>query len=254
MADNPPRPLPKTGTNGVPIRAISNYDGGVVWVDDNGQVYDDSGNPTGQGYNRAETANGNKLYDESGLKPRTAQQGNVGFDQNGNPLLPGSVTQGMGGPNFAAATGGNADAYKMLQMHLAALSNQAYRPAMAGARTDALKSSLEAYRPMNNVMGAMYGPQGQIDMDRVSQNPLSQAMMRLGAPNQNDIGIAPPGSPNAAGYMKGPVGAPASAAAKVTYPDQSITVGPPPAAGAPPAGLHRGPDGKLYDAQGKLVG
>lgn len=250
MADRQPRPQPRTGTNGLPIRAISNYDGGVVWIDDNGQVYDDAGNPTGQAYNRAETANGNKLYDDSQLAPRAAQRGTVGYDQNGNPLLPNAVTQGQAGPNFMAASGGNADAYKMMQMHLAALNNQAYRPEMAAARSRALGSSLSAYEPMNNMLGAMYGPQGQVDLQKAAANPMTQAMMRLGAPNQNDIGLAPPGSPNAAGYRQGPVGNAASAAAPTSYPQAPVTVGPPPPT---PGGLHRGSDGKLYDAQGRLV-
>lgn len=182
----------------------------------------------------------------------TASAGPTGGQTGGGTASYGDITgasAGSAGPNAALASV-DPNKYKMLQMHLGALADQAYRPEMAAARTRALQSQMEAYKPMQNVMGAMYGPQGQIDMTKATQNPLTQAMMRLGAPNRNDIGLAPPGSPNAAGYRQGPVGNAASAAAPVTYPDASITLGPPPPA---PAGLHRGPDGKLYDAQGRLV-
>jgi hypothetical protein len=180
-------------------------------------------------------------------------------EQTGGPspgVLPGPSAVsldkgGMYGKNGQLAAA-DPNSYKTLQMHLAALGANAYRPEMAQARAGALENTLSAYTPMNNVMGAMYGPGAQMDFHKMSQSPLSQAMMQIGAPNTGDIGLKDPTAPGGpASYMgPGPTG-PAAATAPVSYPSNPIVVPPAP---SPPQGLHRGPDGKMYDAQGKLVG
>jgi hypothetical protein len=122
------------------------------------------------------------------------------------------VTALGGGPG-AQLAGVDPDAYKMLQMHLGALGAQEYRPEMAQGRINALGNELSAYRPMNNVLGSMYGAQGQIDTTQGMRNPLSDRAMQIGAPNQQDIGLSPMRPPPASPYSTGPglttgVGAP----------------------------------------------
>lgn len=95
------------------------------------------------------------------------------------------------GPMSDLATS-NPQLYKMLQMHTAALNAQAYRPEMAQARMNALGNQLSAYQPMNNVLGAMYGKQNQIDTTQAMKNQMSPQMMQTGAPNLSDLGLSRP--------------------------------------------------------------
>lgn len=221
-----PRPQDRVGSNGQPISARQDMSGNIIWTDASNQIYDDSGNPTGQQFDRYQDGINHGLGSVSDVRP----------PQLSNPALPGAgpgaADSGMSGPNLDSAGQSGADRYKLIQMHLAALANQAYRPEMAAAGTRALQSSLSAYAPMENVMGSMYGPEGQVDLTKASQNPLTQAMMQIGAPNQKDIGLSTP--------PQGPPGGP---------PPMPMPQTP----GASMPGLHRGPDGKLYDAQGRLV-
>ena len=110
------------------------------------------------------------------------------------PMQPGDSIQPSpypAGPMTDLATS-NPQLYKMLQMHMAALNAQAYRPEMAQARLNALGNQLSAYQPMNNVLGAMYGRQNQIDTTQAMKNPMSPAMMQIGAPNLSDMGLSRP--------------------------------------------------------------
>ena len=52
----------------------------------------------------------------------------------------------------------------------------AYRPDAMNARMNAMGSMSHAFDPMNNMMGQMYGPQAQMDMNKTIQNPFPQAM------------------------------------------------------------------------------
>lgn len=210
-----------------PIYATRGDDGSTAWVDANGNRYDAFGNPAGTP---------ERYYGGTDDPANRIDPSQVAAPQQISPFpggsVPGAGNSGIGGPNLDQAAASGADKYKLVQMHLAALANQAYRPEMAAAGTRALQSSLSAYAPMENVMGSMYGPEGQVDLTKASQNPLTQAMMQIGAPNQKDIGLSTP--------PQGPPGGP---------PPTPMPQTP----GASMPGLHRGPDGRLYDAQGRLV-
>lgn len=67
------------------------------------------------------------------------------------------------------------------QMHLAGQNYQAYRPEVAQARLNALNQQASMFRPVNAMLGQMYGPQAQMDMSAAAQNPMSPRMMSLGA-------------------------------------------------------------------------
>src|SRR6476620_2580335 len=51
-----------------------------------------------------------------------------------------------------------------------------YRPDAMNARMNAMGSMQHAFDPMNNLMGQMYGPQSQMNMQQTLQNPFPQAM------------------------------------------------------------------------------
>lgn len=51
-----------------------------------------------------------------------------------------------------------------------------YRPDAMNARMNAFGSMQHAFDPMNNLMGQMYGPQAQMNMQQTMQNPFPKAM------------------------------------------------------------------------------
>jgi hypothetical protein len=81
----------------------------------------------------------------------------------------------------------------------------------------------------------------------MSQNPLTSLAMGIGAPNKNDIGLSNPYSPPPGGGLSIGQQQNVNRAANtpLTYPVS-------PAVSTPPA-YHVGPDGRLYDAQGRPV-
>ncbi len=91
-------------------------------------------------------------------------------------------------PNLQAALG-DPNTYKMLQMHLGALANQAYRPMSEQAGVNALGNQLSAFQGANNALGSMYGPGAKMDLQGMAKSPLPQGMTSIGAPNRNDIGL-----------------------------------------------------------------
>ncbi len=55
-----------------------------------------------------------------------------------------------------------------------------YRPMAAQARTAGLQQQLGAYQPLNNALGAVYGPQYQFDLNALGQNPMPPGQLMLG--------------------------------------------------------------------------
>lgn len=172
---------------------------------------------------------GGKLSDPSKLDPQ------ANLSKESGPYNYGGGDAGFtgGGPNATMAAT-NPDKFKMIQMHLGALGAQAYRPELAQSRVNSLGNQLAAYGPMNNMLGAMYGPQAKMDLGGpMSQSPLTALQMGIGAPNKNDLGLAGPPTPNQQASV-----------APTSYPQNPVTS---------LAAYHVGPDGKIYDAQNKLV-
>lgn len=67
------------------------------------------------------------------------------------------------------------------EAHQAALKKaqqdmMAYRPDAMNARMNAMGNMAHAFDPMNAMMGQMYGPQAQMNMQQTLQNPFPQGM------------------------------------------------------------------------------
>jgi hypothetical protein len=73
---------------------------------------------------------------------------------------------------------------KLLQMHLGALNMGAYRDPAAQTQMNGLGQALSAYQPAQNMLGAMYGRQGQVDTSQIMRNPMPQGMTQIGQPNR----------------------------------------------------------------------
>lgn len=61
-------------------------------------------------------------------------------------------------------------------MRKASQAMMAYRPDAMNTRMNAMGSMSHAFDPMNNMMGQMYGPQAQMNMQQTIQNPFPKAM------------------------------------------------------------------------------
>lgn len=58
----------------------------------------------------------------------------------------------------------------------------AYRPEAAQARMNAMRQATSVLAPVNNMLGAMYGPGAQMDLTQVYQNPMGPGMFTAGQP------------------------------------------------------------------------
>lgn len=253
---------------------------------------DDTSDPRTRVWNQQQ-AGQPPSYSPAGASPGPAgpvQYGENAFgpsvDENGNPL-PG------GGPvNLNSMLGVNGmtrdpGLNKLLQMHLAAMNIGDYRPQQAAAYQQMLQKVLNAYKPMNNVLGSMYGPAGQLDLN-AGPAPVTPDMLAVGDVKRNgDTGFAtttgaplsptpnaagtqralsilngglPPGMPPPPGGMPGapprvpgagmpgPLGVQASADAATTYPSQAGAVYMPPDQSQRPVSLR---DALLRLSRGK---
>lgn len=95
------------------------------------------------------------------------------------------------------------DSFKQQQMQQAGREYSAYRPELAQARENVMRQKVMAMQPMNNAMGAMYGPGAQMDTSQMFQSPMSARMggigSSLGMPGGGGGGMGMPGMPGMGG-------------------------------------------------------